>query len=104
MASAPYAGAVQCNTRNTAHVAIRVAMAIPDIGLEDVPINPVIREETVTNKNPKITTKTAAARLAYQLVYAPGTGLKVSIAHIITSMAAAPRRAHFISMSWSVRS
>src|SRR3954469_1884687 len=47
MASAKNAGAVHPMTKNMAHVAMRVAIAMPEMGFEDVPINPVIREETV---------------------------------------------------------
>src|SRR5437763_8897178 len=89
-ASAPYAGAVQPSTRKTAEVAIRVAMAMPEMGFDDVPINPVMRDETVTKRKPKMTTKIAAARLAKTPVYAPGTGLKVSIAHMKVRTATAP--------------
>ena len=46
MASAAKAAPVQCSTRKTAQVAIRVAMAMPEIGFEDVPMSPVMREET----------------------------------------------------------
>src|ERR1051325_2918286 len=63
MARAENAVAVQPITRNMAHVAIRVAMAIPEIGFDELPIRPVIREETVTNKNPKTTTRIAAKKL-----------------------------------------
>src|SRR5262245_44592531 len=74
MARAPKAAAVQWRARKTAHVAIRVAMAIPEIGFADVPISPTILDETVTNRNPKITTKTAAARFAKTDVCAFSTG------------------------------
>ena len=60
MASAKKAGAVQPMTRNMAQVAMRVAMAMPEIGFEDVPISPVMRDETVTKRNPKTTTRSAA--------------------------------------------
>src|SRR5580700_3579442 len=53
IASAPYAGAVHPFTRNTAAVAINVAIVIPEIGLAELPINPTIRDDTVTNRNPK---------------------------------------------------
>src|SRR5437868_10812787 len=82
-ANAPKAGAVQCKIRNMAEVAMSVAMAIPEMGLDDVPINPVMREETVTKRNPKMTTKIAAAMLAYQVVLASFTGMKVSMPHIM---------------------
>src|SRR5882724_6759499 len=44
-------------------VAIRVAMVIPEIGLEEHPMIPTIREETVTKKKPKTTIKTAINKL-----------------------------------------
>src|SRR5258707_9682501 len=66
IASAPNAGAVHPCTRNTAAVAIRVAMVMPDTGLADEPTRPTIRELTVTKRNPKTTTSRDAARLAGQ--------------------------------------
>src|SRR5258708_37789341 len=33
------------------------------MGLEEVPISPVMRDDTVTKKNPKITIRTAARKL-----------------------------------------
>jgi hypothetical protein len=41
---------------NTSAVAMIVAIVIPEIGLLLLPINPTIRLETVTKKNPKIIT------------------------------------------------
>ena len=40
-----------------------VAMVIPEIGFEEVPINPVIRDETVAKKKPKIRIRMAASGL-----------------------------------------
>src|SRR5229473_4230414 len=74
MARAPNAAAVQWRARKTAQVAMRVAMAMPEIGLAEVPIRPTMREETVTKRKPKTTTKTAAARLARMEVCAFSTG------------------------------
>ncbi len=74
MASAKNAGAVQCMTRNIAQVAMRVAMAMPEIGFDEVPIRPVMREETVTNRKPKTITRMAAKTLLRTEVCAPGTG------------------------------
>src|SRR6185312_13194675 len=74
MARAEYAVAVQPITRNMAQVAMRVAMAIPEIGFDELPIRPVIREETVTNRNPKITTRIAARILFAAEVSACATG------------------------------
>ena len=49
-------------TTKTTHVAIRVAIVIPEIGLEEVPMMPTIREETVTKKNPKMTIRSDMRR------------------------------------------
>jgi hypothetical protein len=43
-------------------VAINVAIVIPLTGFEDVPINPQIRHDTVTNRNPNTITSADAAR------------------------------------------
>ena len=77
IASAAKDGAVQPFTRKIADVAIKVAMVMPEIGLAELPINPTMREETVTKRKPKTTMSSDAARLASQLTCAPGTGLKV---------------------------
>ena len=42
---------------------IKVAIAIPETGLLEEPINPTIRAETVAKKNPNITTRTAPRKL-----------------------------------------
>ena len=39
----------------TTHVPMSVAIVMPEIGFEDVPMIPTIRDETVTKKNPKTT-------------------------------------------------
>src|ERR1051326_9181833 len=82
-ASAPKAEAVQPSTRKMAEVAIKVAIVMPETGLAELPMSPVMRDETVTNKKPKITTKIEAIRLANIEVLAPGTGLKVRKAHMM---------------------
>src|SRR5215469_10543274 len=81
--SAPKAVAVQPRAKKTPEVAIRVAMVIPETGFAELPMSPVMREETVTKRNPKMTTKTEATRLAKSEVCAPGTGLKVMNIHIM---------------------
>ena len=43
-------------------MAIRVAIVIPETGLAEDPTKPTMRELTVTNKNPKTTTRSEAAR------------------------------------------
>src|SRR5438105_15874383 len=90
MASAAKAAPVQCSTRKTAQVAISVAMAMPEMGFDDVPMRPVMREETVTNRNPKTITNNAAARFSYQVVLESLIGMKERMAHIINSTRAAP--------------
>src|SRR5580704_3468512 len=40
---------------NTRQVMSRAATVIPEIGLDDDPISPVKRDETVTNRNPRST-------------------------------------------------
>ena len=53
---------------------MRVAIVMPEIGFAEVPMRPQIREDTVTNRNPKMTTSTAAAALWRMPSRAPGTG------------------------------
>ncbi len=84
IARAPNAGAVQPFTRKIADVAISVAMVMPETGLAELPISPTIRDETVTNRNPKTMTSTEAARFARTPTCAPGTGLKVRKKNIMT--------------------
>ena len=50
-----YASPVHPIPTNMRQVAMMVAMVIPEIGLEEEPIIPTIRDDTVTKKNPKIT-------------------------------------------------
>ena len=45
-------------------VSSSVATVMPEIGLDDEPISPVSRDETVTNRNPKTMISTAAATRA----------------------------------------
>ena len=46
-------------------VRISVAMVIPEIGFDEVPMRPVMREDTVAKKKPKIRMRTAASGLPY---------------------------------------
>src|SRR3954463_3880537 len=46
-------------------VRIRVAIVIPEIGLDEDPINPVMRDETVTKKKPNTSSSTAARTLPW---------------------------------------
>ena len=41
-------------------VRISVAIVMPEIGFDEVPMRPVIRDETVTKKNPKMMVRMAA--------------------------------------------
>src|ERR1041385_5721892 len=50
---------------NSRHVRIRVAIVMPEIGLDEVPISPVMRDDTVAKKNPKIRIRIAASGLPY---------------------------------------
>src|SRR5579863_2955509 len=59
-ASAEKALPVQPATKNIAQVAINVAIAMPLIGFDELPISPQMRDDTVTNKNPNTTTNIAA--------------------------------------------
>src|ERR1700691_3455274 len=104
MARAPKAGAVHPFTRKMAEVAMRVAIVMPETGFEELPINPTMREETVTKRNPKMATSTAAARLASQLTCAPGTGLKVRKKNIINTRTTDPPTTTLKGRSSSVRS
>src|SRR5262249_55534654 len=98
-----YAFEVHPTRRKATQVAIMVAMAMPEMGLEEVPIRPVIRDETVTNRKPNTTTKIAAAILATTLGLVPGTGLKVRYPIIMIRTSTVPARACFKLRSLSVR-
>ena len=50
------------DSTNTRQVINRAATVIPEIGLDDEPISPVSRDETVTNRNPRTTIRAAAKR------------------------------------------
>src|SRR5690606_40771060 len=54
------ASSVQPSSRKMDEVAISVAMVMPLVGLDVTPTIPTIREDTVTKKNAKIATSTAA--------------------------------------------
>src|SRR5205085_6488402 len=47
------------------HALFRSAIVIPEIGFDDVPMSPVIRDETVTKKNPKMIVRIAARTLPW---------------------------------------
>ena len=48
--------------RKTRQVSSSVATVIPEIGFDDEPISPVSREETVTNRKPKMMISRAPSR------------------------------------------
>ena len=77
------------------HVMISVAIVIPEIGFEDDPISPVMRDDTVAKKNPKKITRTETRRL-------PCVGSPGITARNIAS-ASDPARTIVIGMSRSVR-
>src|SRR5207249_2492671 len=53
-----YSEPTQPRSTKIRQVSRSVAIVMPEIGFDDEPITPVIRELTVTNKNPKRTTST----------------------------------------------
>ena len=78
-----------------ANVAIRrVAIAIPETGLLELPTRPTIREDTVAKKNPKITMINAPRRV---------TGIAGTI-QMINTIAKTPRRMNCIGRSCAVLS
>src|SRR5579862_2729064 len=91
--------AVQPATRNIAQVAMRVAMVMPLIGFEELPMRPLMREATVTNKKPNTMTKMAEIKLANQLVCAPGTGWNVRNIQTMAIIAAEPTTTTLMDMS-----
>ncbi len=58
----PYGLPVHPSATNIRHVRISVAIVMPEIGFDEVPMRPVMRDETVTNRNPKIMTRMAARK------------------------------------------
>ena len=78
-----------------ANVAIRrVAIAIPETGLLELPTRPTIREDTVAKKNPKTTMINAPRRV---------TGIAGTI-QMINTIATIPRRMNCIGRSCAVLS
>jgi hypothetical protein len=66
---------------------------MPEMGLEDEPISPVSRDETVTNKNPNTTIKSLPAVFMF----------KGGAAQIAATSARQPKATNFIDRSCSVR-
>ena len=87
-------GAVQPMARNISEVNSNVATVIPEIGFDDEPTSPVSRDETVTNKKPKMTISKAPKKPT----------LSVGINEIAAISSSMPITTHFIEMSWSMRS
>src|SRR5262249_43753970 len=78
-------------------VAMSVAIVIPEIGFEDDPIMPTMREETVTKKKPKITIRTDISRLPGNF---PGIWGRTDISR---AKPIDPSKTKLIGMSRSVR-
>ena len=77
------------------HVMISVAMVIPEIGFDDEPIRPVMRDDTVAKKKPKRTIRTETRML-------PCVGRPGATARKIASNSE-PASTTIIGMSRSVR-
>ena len=58
-----YHSPVQPSATKIVQVRMSVAMVMPEIGLDEEPISPTIRDETVTKKKPKMTTRIDATKL-----------------------------------------
>ena len=65
------------------HVRISVAIVIPEIGFDEEPMRPVMRDETVTKKNPKTMTSSETRKL-------PCVGMPGAIARTIASRSEPP--------------
>src|SRR5437868_690228 len=85
--------AVHPKARKQRHVISSVATVMPEMGFDDEPTSPVSRDETVTNKNPKMIMRSAPR----MFIFKDGTS---EITIIRSKM---PAMTHFIEMSWSVR-
>src|SRR5213592_2056048 len=75
-----------------------VAMVIPEIGFEELPINPTILEETATKKNPKIRIRREVRRLPGKFPVG-----RLGRTEMIRARPMAPARTQLIGMSLSVR-
>src|SRR5262245_7180593 len=90
-------GFVQPSVKKIKHVTIKVATVIPEIGFDDEPISPVRREETVTNRKPKTTTRSAPATALSQATSVPKKIAKRTIKPKL------PNNTTDIDISFSVR-
>src|SRR5262245_15947378 len=95
-ATAMYAWPVQPTVKKTRHVAIKLAIVIPEIGLEEEPSNPTKREETVTKKNPRKTTRIEETMFP---PIAPGLILKFKIAQISATIKIEPNTTNDVGRS-----
>ena len=80
------------------HVPSRVAIVIPEIGFEDEPMSPTIRDDTATKKKPNTTMRRLSSS-----AHGKPTGIFWT-SGISTAMATEPKATHVIGMSRSVRS
>src|SRR6187397_795541 len=94
-ATGEYISPVQPSATKIVHVRIKVAMVMPEIGLDDEPISPVMRDATVTKKKPKMTIRIDARKL-------PFVGILGATARKMAS-ASDPPRTTIMGMSRSVR-
>src|SRR4029079_17362113 len=62
-ATGEYQSPVHPNATKIVQVRINVAIVIPETGFDEDPIRPTMRDETVTKKNPKTTTRMDATKL-----------------------------------------
>src|SRR6266576_1347481 len=80
-----------------------VPMLIPLTGLEELPSKPLMREATVTKRNPKITTRMPASKFWYQVVCASCTGAMVKSTNSKRMITAEPAITQLMGMSRSMR-
>src|ERR1043166_2655727 len=97
-ATAWYSAPVHPIATKMRHVAISVAIVMPEIGFDEEPMIPTIRLETVTKKNPKTTIST-------DMINDPGNvpGMFGRTA-MMTTRRSEPPTTHVIGMSRAVRS
>src|SRR5437879_624363 len=90
-------GEVMPIARNKKQVSMSVATVMPEMGLDDEPISPVKRDETVTKRKPNSTTRTAPKMAEPQLISSPRYQVRM------TMSARQPKSTTFIDKSSSVR-
>src|SRR5574338_205752 len=94
-ATGEYQSPVQPSATKMVHVRMSVAIVMPETGLDDEPISPTIRDETVTKKKPNTITRTETRML-------PCVGIRGATTRKIAS-STVPARTIVIGMSRSVR-